>query len=48
VIFLELLTDNAPPFVKIVYHENMDKGLIADGLRLLAVRGQIDELIASN
>jgi hypothetical protein len=48
VIFLELLTDKAPPFVKIVYHESMDKGLIADGLLVLAVRGQIDGLIASN
>jgi len=48
VIFLELLTDKAPPFVKIVYHESMDKGPIADGLLLLAVRGQMGELIASN
>jgi len=47
-IFLELLTDKAPPSVKIVYHESMGKGLIADGLLLLAVRGQMDELIASN
>ena len=47
-IFLEPLTDKAPPLVKIVYHESMDKGLIADGLLLLAVSGQIDELSASS
>ena len=43
-IFPELLKDMAPPIGKIVYHENTDKGFIADSL-LQRVQYQINRLM---